>query len=57
MGYVKPFERWRDDVSSIARHHVGPWLKTEYNTAVIRAHAAADWREFERNKDILPNLR
>ena len=56
-GKLKPFERWRDDVSSIARHHVGPWLKTEYNTAVIRAHAAADWREFEYNKDILPNLR
>lgn len=56
-GKLKPFAQWRNDVSSIARHHVGAWLKTEYNTAVIRAHAAADWREFERNKDILPNLR
>ena len=56
-GKLKPFKQWRDDVSDIARHHVGAWLKTEYNTAVIRAHAAADWREFERNKDILPNLR
>ena len=36
---------------------VGAWLQTEYDTAVIRAHAAADWQEFERNKDIFPNLR
>ena len=36
---------------------VGAWLRTEYDTAVIRAHAAADWQEFERNKDIFPNLR
>ena len=32
-------------------------MRTEYDTAVIRAHAAADWQEFERNKDIFPNLR
>ncbi len=56
-GKLKSFSQWKDDVSSIASHHVGPWLKTEYNTATIRAHVAADWREFERNKDILPNLR
>jgi len=56
-GKLKSFAQWKDDVSSIASHHVGPWLKTEYNTAIVRAHAAADWREFERNKDILPNLR
>lgn len=36
---------------------MGAWLQTEYDTAVIRAHAAADWQEFERNKDIFPNLR
>ena len=36
---------------------MGSWLQTEYDTAVIRSHAAADWQEFERNKDIFPNLR
>ena len=41
----------------IASHHVGAWLRTEYDTAVIRAHNAADWRVFERDKDIMPNLR
>ena len=56
-GRLKSFAKWADDVRSISSHQVGSWLQTEYDTAVIRAHTAADWREFERNKDILPNLR
>lgn len=56
-GSLKPFDRWVRDVSGISSHQVGSWLRTEYDTAVIRAHAAADWQEFERNKDIFPNLR
>lgn len=57
QGNLKPFEKWLADVSSISSHQVGTWLRTEYDTAVIRAHAAADWQEFERNKDIMPNLK
>lgn len=56
-GNLKPFSKWAKDVASITSHQVGSWLRTEYDTAVIRAHAAADWREFERNKDVMPNLR
>lgn len=56
-GKLKPFRIWKEEVASIASHFVGPWLQTEYNTAVIRAHNAADWLNFERNKDIFPNLR
>lgn len=56
-GHLKPFEQWLNDVHSISSHHVGAWLRTEYNTAVLRAHAAADWQEFVHNKDVMPNLR
>ena len=56
-GNLKPFKQWLNDVKSISSHQVGAWLDTEYNTAVLRAHAAADWKEFERNKDVMPNLR
>ena len=56
-GKLKPFDKWRQDVASICSHQTGAWLRTEYDTAVIRAHAAADWQEFERNRDIMPNLR
>ena len=56
-GKLKPFRQWKEDVRGIASHYVGSWLQTEYNTAVIRAHNAADWQLFERDKDIMPNLR
>ena len=32
-------------------------MRTEYDTAVLRAHQAADWRQFAEVKDVLPNLR
>lgn len=56
-GKLKSFTQWERDTASIRNHHVRRWLETEYNTAVRRAHLAADWRQFEREKDILPNLR
>lgn len=56
-GRLKSFEQWLSDVDDILDHHVGSWLRTEYNTAVMRANQAADWRQFEREADILPNLR
>lgn len=56
-GNLKPFERWLNDVRPIASHQVGAWLRTEYDTAVLRAHQAADWRQFERESDVLPNLK
>jgi len=56
-GKLKPFERFAADVAPITGHSVKRWLRTEYDTAVLRAHRAADWRQFEEVKDILPNLR
>ncbi len=56
-GNLKPFEQWSKEVMPIAGHQCRTWLKTEYDTAVIRAHQAADWRQFMREKDILPNLK
>lgn len=55
-GKLKTFAEWEKDTRSIRDHHVGSWLETEYNTAVNRAHIAGQWRQFEREKDILPNL-
>lgn len=56
-GVLKPFERWVKEAMPIADHQVYQWLETEYDTAIIRAHQAADWRQFEREKDVLPNLK
>lgn len=55
-GVLKPFEQWKKGVHPMLDHHVRHWLRTEYNTAVIRARQAADWQRFEQYADILPNL-
>lgn len=56
-GKLKEFAQFRDDVESIIGTYNNAWLTTEYSTAVLRAHQAADWKRFVRNADILPNLR
>lgn len=56
-GKLRPFKEWREAVAPIVSHHTRAWLKTEYDTAVLRAHQAADWQEFLANRDVLPNLR
>jgi hypothetical protein len=44
-------------VLPIADHQCHNWLETEYNTAVLRARQAANWQQFQAEKDILPNLK
>lgn len=56
-GKLKSFADFRRDVEGITSHQCGAWLRTEYDTAVIRAHNAADWQQFEANRDVMPNLR
>lgn len=56
-GTLKPFRQWADDVKNISSHYVDAWLRTEYDTALIRAHNAADWQQFIRDADVMPNLR
>lgn len=55
-GKLKPFDQFAKDVAPITDHHVNHWMRTEYDTAVIRAHRAADWKQFEAEADVLPNL-
>lgn len=57
-GNLKSFEQFRQDVASMVDpQHKDAWLRTEYDTAILRARQAAEWKQFEREKDILPNLR
>lgn len=56
-GILKPFDKWVQEVLPIASHQVRHWLRTEYDTAIIRAHQAADWQQFLRERDVLPNLK
>ena len=56
-GRLRPFEEWRKATESIQSHFNKNWLQTEYNTAVLRAEQAADWRHFEDNKEDFPCLK
>ena len=56
-GQLKRFDKWVQDIKGMTNHYVGPWLRTEYNTAVLRAHQAADWKHFEAEQDVFPHLR
>ena len=55
-GQLKPFSKFVKDVSPYVEHRNRAWLQTEYDTAVIRAHRAAEWKMFEAEKDVYPNL-
>lgn len=56
-GNLKPFRQWLQDIEGIADHYCRRWLQTEYDTAVLRAHQAADWKQFEEEADVFPNVR
>ncbi len=56
-GQLKSFQQFSRDVQPLTGKYCRNWLQTEYNTAVIRAHRAADWKHFETEKDVYPNLR
>jgi hypothetical protein len=55
-GQLKPFSKFVKDVSPYIEHRNRAWLQTEYDTAVIRAQNAAEWKMFEQEKDVYPNL-
>lgn len=56
-GALKSFYKWKRDVEPITDHYVSSWLQTEYDTAVIRAQQAADWKHFLEEADVFPNVR
>lgn len=56
-GNLKGFEQWARDAEPIASHHNKVWLRTEYDQAIRRAQQARDWKQYEAEADVLPNLR
>ncbi|MFN4249281.1 MAG: phage minor head protein [Flavipsychrobacter sp.] len=51
-GNIKPFNDFRKDVEKINALYNENWLKTEYETAIASAQAAATWEEIVKNKDV-----
>jgi hypothetical protein len=55
-GNLKSFSTWLKEVKPLSDHYNKQWLKTEYNTAVGRAHFAGQWKQYEAQADVLPNV-
>ena len=56
-GKMKSFDQFRRDTVKVLDKYNQNWLRTEYNTLVARARFASDWKKFEKNKDLYPNLK
>lgn len=56
-GNMKSFDRFRRDTEQIISDYNVNWLRTEYDTAIHRARTAADFRQFEKDTDLYPNLK
>lgn len=56
-GEIKPFKEFKQDMLSLDEQYNKNWLRTEYDTAYGQAQNAVAWNQFEKNKDVLPNLK
>ncbi|MDD7438589.1 MAG: phage minor head protein [Bacteroidales bacterium] len=55
-GNLRSFSQFRKAVKGVNVQWNEQWLRTEYNTAVRSARAAANYRDALRSKDMYPNL-
>lgn len=55
-GNIKPFRQFKQDTEGLVNHHVNAWLRTEYDTAIKRAHRASEMRQFIDEADVFPNI-
>lgn len=54
---IKTFKEFKTDMLQLDEQYNKNWLRTEYDTAYGQAQSAVAWNQFEKTKDILPNLR
>ena len=50
------FDDWAERVQPYVNHQNRAWLRTEFDTAAIRAHNEADWQRFREDADVYPYL-
>ncbi|MEG1763160.1 MAG: hypothetical protein RR256_06090, partial [Bacteroidales bacterium] len=53
---LKSFAQFKADTATILNNYNKTWLHTEYNTAIIRARTAQQFKQFAREKYMFPNL-
>lgn len=55
-GKLRSFSDFRRASEPLIGKYNRTWLRTEYNTAVNRAHQAANWQQYQAEKDVMPCL-
>lgn len=56
-GDLKPFNQYLNDTQTVIGKYNVNWLQTEYDTAVLRGRIAQQWKQFEADSDLFPNLK
>ena len=56
IGRIPAFDDWAERVQPYVNHQNRAWLRTEFDTAAIRAHNEADWQRFREDADVYPYL-
>ena len=56
-GTPRTFAEFKEKVLEVDIKYNTNWLKTEYNQAVAQAQHAKNWKRFEEDADLYPNLR
>lgn len=51
------FKDFKDKILPVYDKYNVDWLRAEYNTAIGQAKQAAQWSDFERNKELFPYIR
>jgi SPP1 gp7 family putative phage head morphogenesis protein len=55
-GELRSFSDFKNEASKVTDRYNENWMETEYNTAVSSSQNAARWTEFQKDKDVIPNL-
>ncbi len=55
-GKLKPFNKFRDDVTNLHNKYNSNYLQAEYQTAQATSRSASNWLKYERDSDIYPFL-
>lgn len=55
-GKIKPFPQFKKEVLELNKEYNVNYLKTEYNTSLKSAQMARQWKDYEAQKHLFPNL-
>lgn len=56
-GKLQSWSDFKKDAYAVSGDYNGRWLEAEYHQTVATANMAAKWEDFQRNKDLYPNLK